>query len=83
MLNVKKIHIKHLFAYKPYKKRGNVDIAILTDNNTYIEYTLVFKQMHLTKYTSRRIRSVFEPYFIDKNTDIMVSELLNEDYPLY
>lgn len=72
-----------MFAYKPFKKSGTIDIAILTDANQYIEYTLDFRLLCLTKYVSRRVRSLFEPYLIDKATDIMVSPMLDEDHPLY
>lgn len=39
--------------------------------------------MYLTKWVAKRIRSLFEPYLINSQTDIMVNELLNEDHPLY
>lgn len=64
-------------------KKGTIDMAILTDSNQYIEYTLNFPLLHLSKYVLRRVRSLFEPYFIDKHSDIMVNDLLDEDHPLY
>ena len=39
--------------------------------------------MYLSRFTSKRIRSIFEPYLIDKYTDIAVNELLDECHPLY
>ena len=83
MLVKQKTHIKHLFASKPYKKHGTIDLAILTDANEYIECSLDFKSSSLTKWVSKRIRSVFEPFLIDKNSDIMVNELLDENHPMY
>ena len=72
-----------MFAAKPYRKYGTIDLAILTDKNDYIEYTLEFRKTTLTKFVLKRIRSLFEPYFIDKNSDIMVNDLLDEDHPMY
>lgn len=83
MVVKQKTHIKHLSAYKPFKVHGNIDILILTDDNRCIEYTLVFRQNCLTKFTARKLRSLFEPYFIDKYTDIVVNDLLDEDNLLY
>ena len=39
--------------------------------------------MYLSRFTSKRIRSLFEPYLIDKHTDVAVNELLDECHPLY
>ncbi len=72
-----------MFAVKPYRKYGTIDLAILTDKNDYIEYTLEFRKTTLTKFVLKRIRSLFEPYVIDKNSDIMVNDLLDEDHPMY
>lgn len=55
----------------------------MTDNNQYIEYALDFKAKCLTKWVASRIRRLFEPYLIDRNSDIMVNCLLDEDHPLY
>ena len=78
-----KVHIKHLFAYCHFNKVKTVDFAILTDDNRYFEYTVAFRLPYLSKYVLRRIRSMFDPYFIDKNTDILVSDRLNKDHPIY
>lgn len=78
-----KTHIKHLFALKPYRRCGTIDLAVLTDSNQYIEYTLKFKTDSLTKWVGKRIRSLFEPYLIDKNTDIVVCRGLDDSHPLY
>jgi hypothetical protein len=43
MIPVEKNRIKYMFAYKHAKKRDIIDLAILTVNNEYIEYTLSFK----------------------------------------
>ena len=83
MVVKQKTHIKHLSAYKPFKVHGNIDILILTDDNRCIEYSLVFRQNSLTRYIGRKLRSLFEPYFIDKHTDIVVNDLFDEYNPLY
>lgn len=72
-----------MFAYKHAKRRDVIDLAILTSNNDYIEYTLEFRQKFLTPTVSRRIRSLFADYIIDKNSDIMVNDRLTEHHPLY
>lgn len=72
-----------MFAYKPTKRRGTVDLSILTDNNQLIEYSLEFRQKSITKYVAARIRNVFSSYLVDTNTDIAINELLDEDHPLY
>ncbi len=72
-----------MFACRPNKCHGTIDLSILTDNNQYVEYTLDFKHPHLTKWVAKRIRSLFEPYLIDSKTDIMVSPSMNDTHPLY
>lgn len=76
-------HIKHLIAFKPLKKHGTVFIAILTDKNEYSEYSIEFRKLVLSKWVLKRIRSIFQPYLIDRSTDIIVNERLDEDHPLY
>lgn len=78
-----KTHIKCMFALKPSRRKGHIDLALLTDNNNYIEYSLDFKSPHLTMYVAQRVRSLFEPYVIDSRTDVMSNELLDEKHPLY
>lgn len=72
-----------MFAFRHSLKHGNVDIAILTDSNQYIEYSLEFRVAYLSQYSAKRIRSLFEPYLIDKNTDVAVNELMDDSHPLY
>ena len=71
-----------MFARLYRKDLGTVDLAILTDSNKYIEYTVEFRQKHLTMYVAKRIRSMFDSYLIDKYTDIVVNKL-DETHPLY
>ena len=78
-----RIHIKHLVAFKPLAKHGTVFIAILTDSNEYFECSIEFRKLVLSKWILKRIRSIFQPYYIDKRTDITVNERLDEDHPLY
>ena len=78
-----KIRLKYVYISKNAIKRDVLDIAVLTENNEYIEYTLAFKQQYLTMYVSRRIRSLFADYLIDSNTDIAVNDKLREDHPMY
>lgn len=72
-----------MFAYKHAKKRDVIDLAILTIDNEYIEYTLEFRQKYLTKCVAKRIRSLFNTYLIDSQSDIMVNVDLTENHPLY
>ena len=78
-----KIRLKYVYISKNAIKRDVLDIAVLTENNDYIEYTLAFKQQYLTMYVSRRIRSLFTDYLIDSNTDIAVNDKLKEYHPMY
>lgn len=71
-----------MFVRRYRKNLGTVDLAILTDSNKYIEYTIEFRQKHMTMYVARRIRSLFDSYLIDKSTDIVVNKL-DESHPLY
>lgn len=79
-----KCHIKHMLVMKrPYKRKNVVDIAILLDNNQYIEYSLSFKQMFLTFWVIDRIQTLFSRYYIDSKTDVMVNDLLDQKHPMY
>lgn len=72
-----------MFVYKSSFKTSQIDLAILTNSNQYIDYTLNFKSHSLTKWIASKIRSLFEPYLIDRHTDVMVSPLLDDNHPLY
>ena len=80
----RKFHIKHMLLFRrPGKRKNIVDVAILLDNNQYVEYTLAFKQKDLTFWVASRIKSIFVKYFIDSSTDVMVNDVLDEFHPLY
>ena len=81
-----KVHIKYLLFIKRKSNkriRDIVDIAILLDNNQYIEYSMSFKQSFLTIYVANRIKDLFANYYIDETTDVMVNDLLDEAHPLH
>ena len=83
VVHSQKIHIKHLFVYKYHKRIKHLDLAILTDSNQYIEYEIDFRSNKLSKWTLRRIRSIFEPYYLDIRSDVMVNKLLDENQAFY
>jgi hypothetical protein len=61
----------------------SVDISILTDDNSYFEYTLELRTDVMTKYVARRIRSLFDSFLIDSRTDVVVNPLLDEGHLVY
>lgn len=83
MANKNRIRLKYVYANKRTLKNDVIDIALLTIDNQYIEYTMSFKQTYLTMYVSKRIRSVFSDYIIDRNTDIALNDQITESHPLY
>lgn len=78
-----KHHIKFLYVLKPSKHMKSVDISILTDDNSYFEYTLELRTDVMTKYVARRIRSLFDSFLIDSRTDVVVNPLLDEGHLVY
>ena len=64
MINKNRIRLKYVYANKRTLKNDVIDIALLTVDNKYIEYTISFKQSYLTMYVSKRIRSLFSDYII-------------------
>ena len=80
----KKFHIKHMLIFKRKTQRKNVvDIAILLDNNQYVEYSITFKQNALTFWVARRIIDLFSYYIIDKRTDIAINDLIDIKHPIH
>lgn len=79
----KKLHIKHMLLFKrPSKRKNVIDIAILLDNNQYVEYSLAFKQSALTYWVVKRLKGLFNDYLIDRKTDIMFNDTVNEKHPM-
>ena len=60
-----------------------LDIAILTTDNQYIEYRFECRSKVLTSIVGHRIRSLFDPYLITKQSDIIVNNLVDEKDPFY
>lgn len=63
-----KTHIMHMFIARfclSGRQRNLYDIAIVTDDMRYIEYEVVQKQQHLTKYVAKRLMDLMASYTID------------------
>lgn len=82
-MNNQRRRIKYLYANKQASRHDVVDIAILTCDNEYLEYTLEFRQKYLTMYVTKRIRSLFSDFILDSTSDIAVNERIIESHPLY
>ena len=72
-----------LVLKRPYKRKNVVDVAILLDNNQYVEYSLSFKQKFLTFWVVDRIQRLFARYYIDAKTDVMTNTDLGQQHPMH
>lgn len=61
-------------------KANNVqyDIAVITAGDRYAEYEVVIRQTSLTYWVLKRLRQLFINYRMDRYTDVVVSDTMNQ-----
>lgn len=79
-----KIEIKYLFLERSMSGKSNLtNIGILTVDGKYIEYEIKIIQKNITKYVAQRIRQLFFPYKLTRNSSVIISDTYDENEPLY
>ena len=65
------------------RQRSVYDIAVVTDDMRYIEYEVVQKQKHLTKYVAKRLIDLMASYTIDDKTTVLMQDTVEHLSPLH
>lgn len=65
------------------RQRNLYDIAIVTDDMRYIEYEVVQKHQHLTKYVAKRLMDLMASYTIDSKSTILLQDTVDHLSPLH
>lgn len=79
-----KIEIKYMFLQRSVSGKSNMtNIGLLTVDGRYLEYEIKINQKNITWYVASRIRQLFLPYKLTRDSAVIISDAYDEKEPLY